>query len=83
MTSAQYNRSQLLMLMAAGGMNPIPQPLEYWRKNLICVVGEVKPAEVEEALSKLEEAGLVASQVDALTIRRYWVTPNGVASVAS
>lgn len=77
MTDPQYLRSVLLDLMAAGGVNPIPEPLEYWRRQLSTVAGRVSKAETEEALTALEEAGCIKSQLDPLTVRRYWITESG------
>lgn len=77
MTDPQYLRSTLLDLMAACGTNPIPQPLEYWRRQLATVAGRVSKPETEEALTALEEAGCVKSELDALSIRRYWITESG------
>jgi len=79
MTDSQYLRANLLKLMAAPGLKSIPQPLEYWRRNLICVVGEVSREQTEAVLTELEGVGLITSQVDPLGTRRYWVTPAGVA----
>ena len=77
MTDPQYLRSQLLDLMAACGTNPIPQPLEYWRRQLATVAGRVSKPETEEALIALEEAGCIKSDLDALTVRRYAITESG------
>ena len=78
MTDPQCLRATLLDLMAACGANPIPQPLEYWRRQLATVAGRVTKAETEEALAALEEAGLIKSQLDPLSIRQFWVTDSGV-----
>lgn len=80
MHDTQALRTVMLDLVAAAGANPIPQPVEYWRRNLMCVVGRVSKAETEEVLFALEEAGLVTSALDPLTIRRFAVTPAGLAA---
>jgi hypothetical protein len=68
----------MLELVAAGGAKPIPQPVEYWRRNLMCVVGRISKAETEEVLFALEEAALVTSALDPLGVRRFSVTPGGL-----
>lgn len=78
MTDPQYLRSTLLDLMAACGANPIPQPLEYWRRQLAGVAGRVSKGQTEEALIALEEADLIKSDLDPLSMRRYWVTEAGI-----
>ena len=80
MHDTQSLRSVMLDLVAAGGASPIPQPVEYWRRNLMCVVGRVSKAETEEVLFALEEAGLVTSALDPLGVRRFAVTPTGLAA---
>lgn len=80
MHDTQSLRSVMLDLVAAGGAAPIPQPVEYWRRNLMCVVGRVSKTETEEVLFALEEAGLVASALDPLGLRRFSVTPTGLAA---
>lgn len=67
----------MLPLIAEGA---IPQPVEYWRRHLMCVVGSVSKNETEEVLFALEEAGLVESNLDPLGVRRFMVTPKGIAA---
>jgi hypothetical protein len=64
--------------MAACGASPIPNTLEYWRRQLATVAGRISKAQVEEALAMLEDAGLITSTLDALGMRQYWITAAGM-----
>lgn len=77
MHDSQALRSIMLPLIAEGAM---PQPVEYWRRHLMCVAGFVTKAQTEEVLFALEDAGLVESAIDLLTVRRFSATPKGIAA---
>lgn len=80
MHDTQALRSVALDLLAAAGATPIPQPVEYWRRNMLAVVGRITKAEVEEVLFALEDAGLVSSALDPLGVRRFAITTTGLAA---
>ncbi len=80
MKDTAYFRSVMLEQLAAQGPNPIPQPAEYWRRNLSCVVGAVSMDETRECLDALDEAGLVQSGLDPVGVRRYSATAAGQAA---
>ena len=81
MTDAQRLKSHLLELMAACAPNPVPKPLVYWWDQLTYILGNVTRPEIEEALNALEQAGKIESKLDALSVRRFWVTTAGVSAL--